>query len=83
MKDTTDAKLTSRWQTICTIGFQGSVKCHQNRAAHGGVCHLQARRARDGRIMARRVNSNGRHEEIGGAYVTDAETIAHWRKLGR
>lgn len=76
-------KLTGRWQTFCTLGYMGSVSRDENRSAHGGVCLHQARRARDGRILARKVNSNGRHEEIGEPFEITAERLAHWQELGR
>jgi len=75
--------LTNRWKTICILGFNGSVSREENRSAHGGVCLHQARQARDGRIMARKVNSNGRHEEVGETFEIDADRLAHWQSLDR
>jgi len=77
----TTAKITSRWQTICTLGYQGSVSRDENRAAHGGVCLHQARRSANGRIMGRKVNCNGRHEEIGEPYEMTADDVAHWASI--
>ena len=79
----TTTKLTSRWQTMCVLGYTGSVSRDENRAAHGGVCLHQARRSKDGRIMARKVNSNGRHEEIGEPFEIDADKLAHWQSIDR
>ena len=79
----TTIKLTSRWQTICTVGYQGSVSTDENRSAHGGVCHCQARVAKDGTIMARKVNANGRHEEVGEPFATDEEQVNHWAAIER
>jgi hypothetical protein len=76
-------KLTNRWQTICTLGYTGSVSSDENRSAHGGVCHHQARLTRTGWIMARKVNSNGRHDEIGEPFVIDEDKLAHWHSLNR
>ena len=79
---TTATQLTSRFQTICRVAFSGSVNPYdENRAAHGGTCLCQARYAKDGRIMARKVNSNGRHKEIGKECEIDAEQLAHWELL--
>ncbi len=77
----TATKLTARWATICTVGYTGSVSRDENRAAHGGVCHCQARRTKDGRTIGRRVNSNGRHTEVGESFDLSAEQIAHWQTL--
>ena len=78
---TTATKLTNRFQTICVTGYKGSVSRDENRAAHGGACLCQARLAKDGRIMGRKVNSNGRHQEIGDAYEIDAEQLSHWESM--
>lgn len=75
--------LTNRWKTICTLGYTGSVSREENRSAHGGVCLHQARQAKDGRIMARKVNSNGRHEEVGETFEIDADRLAHWQSIDR
>lgn len=78
----TKIKLNSRWKTICTVGFRGSVSRDENRAAHGSVCHCQARVATDGSIMGREVNSNGRHEEVGEPYEIDDDRVNHWATIG-
>lgn len=75
--------LTNRWKTICILGYNGSVSREGNRSAHGGVCLHQARKAKDGRIMARKVNTNGRHEEVGDTFEIDADRLAHWQSLDR
>lgn len=75
-------KLTSKFQTVATVGYTGSVSSNQNRAAHGAVCLLQARRTADG-IVGRRVNSNGRHSEVGKAFALDADTLAQWQRIDR
>jgi hypothetical protein len=79
---TTTIKLTNRWQTICTVGYTGGVSRDENRSAHGGVCHCQARRAKTGEIMGRKVNSNGRHEEVGEPFAIDEERVRHWAAIG-
>jgi hypothetical protein len=43
---------------------------------------LQLRRQRGGGILARRVNSNGRHAEVGTPWTPDADTVAHWGRIG-
>lgn len=80
---TTTTKLTNRWKTICIIGYQGGVSRDENRSAHGGVCLHQARKAKDGRIMGRKVNSNGRHEEVGEPFEIEDDRLAHWTALDR
>lgn len=76
-------KLTSKYQTVATVGYTGSVSRNENRAAHGAVCHLQARRNAAREIVGRRVNSNGRHQETGEAFALDADTLAHWESIER
>jgi hypothetical protein len=76
-------KLTSKFTTVATVGFSGSVSSNQNRAAHGAVTFLQARRTADGRIVGRKVNSNGRHSETGKAFPLDADRLANWQRIAR
>ena len=79
---TVSTQLNNRWQTICATGYKGSVSRDENRAAHGGVCLCQARRTKHGRIMGRKVNSNGRHQETGEPFEIDAEQLSHWESIG-
>jgi hypothetical protein len=79
---TTATIITTKWATIATIGFAGSVSRDENRSAHGGVCHLQARKGANG-LLGRKVNSNGRHSETGKAFDLDSETLAHWESIAR
>lgn len=82
MKTTT---ITTTWKTIAIVAFDGRVApAHEpeNRAAHGGVRLLQARRDRSG-LWGRRVNSNGRHKEFGEPFALDAETLEHWQSIAR
>lgn len=82
MKTTT---ITTTWKTIAIVAFDGRVApAHEpeNRAAHGGVQLLQARRGRDG-LLGRRVNSNGGHREVGEPFQLDAETLEHWQSIAR
>lgn len=73
--------LTNKWKTICTIGYSATVNpWNENRSAHGGVCHCQAR-TKDGKILARKVNSNGRAEEIGRPYEIDKDQLEHWERI--
>jgi hypothetical protein len=76
-------KITSKFQTVATVGFSCSVNSsNQNPAAHGAVCHLQARKTADG-IVGRKVNSNGRHSETGRSFPLDADTLAQWQRINR
>jgi len=69
--------ITTKWKTIATVGYSHSVSRDENRAAHGGVCRLQARKGANG-LLGRKVNANGRQEERGDSFELDAETLAHW-----
>jgi len=80
MTTATKTKLTSRFQTIAIVGYTAGVSRDENRAAHGGVCLLQARKGVSG-LLGRKVNSNGRHEEKGEAFEIDADTLAHWESV--
>ena len=75
-------KLTTRWNTACTVGYTASVSREENRSAHGGVTHVQVRRGARG-IIARKVNSNGRHQEVGATFTPTAEQIQHWANIDR
>jgi hypothetical protein len=79
---TTTAKISSKYATICTVGYQGSVSRLENRSAHGAVCHIQVRRA-NGRMLARKVNANGRHQEVGESFEPTAEQVAHWESVAK
>lgn len=73
--------LTNKFTTIATVGYSGSVSANQNRAAHGAVCLLQARKKADGQLVGRQVNSNGRHTETGEAFPLDVTTLARWHRF--
>ncbi|MGV3605224.1 MAG: hypothetical protein ACO1RA_02370 [Planctomycetaceae bacterium] len=76
-------KITSKYTTICTMVFQGSVSSkNYNPAAHGGVQFIQVRRGANG-ILARRINSTGRHDEIGEAFVPTAQQLANWEAIAK
>lgn len=77
------ARLTTEWTTIATVGYSGGVSRDENRAAHGGVCHLQARLNNKGITLGRRVNSNGRHKEEGKEFPLDAFELAHWEMIAK
>lgn len=74
--------ITTKWKTVATIGYNGSVSRHENRMAHGGVCHLQARKSKNKNI-GRKINTNGRHEEVGESFDLDAETLENWINLSK
>lgn len=76
------AKITTKWTTVATVGYSGSVSRNENRAAHGAVCHLQARKGANG-LLGRKVNTNGRHEEKGEAFDLDADTLGHWGTIAK
>ena len=76
------------WTTLAIVGYTGSVAesyGKENRSAHGGVCLLQVRKVKNGLdgLMARRVNSNGRHQEVGKAFLIDDATLANWHQIAR
>lgn len=73
--------ITSKWKTICIVGYSGSVSRDENRAAHGGVKLCQARRNRRGELQGRGVNTNGRHEEVGEPFPLTADELRHWESL--
>ena len=82
-KEITMVKLTTKYTTIATVGYAGSVSSkNENRDAHGAVCHLQARKGARG-IIGRKVNSNGRHQEVGESFPLDADTLAHWERIAK
>lgn len=77
----TTTKITSKWTTVATVGYSGSVSSrNENRSAHGGVCHLEARKGKSG-LLGRKTNSNGRHIEVGDSFPLDAETLARWESI--
>lgn len=79
-----EVRLSRLWCTIATVGYTGAVSVvWQNRAAHGGVCHLQAKQDANGTIWGRRVNSNGRHRETGERYEIDGDTLDRWYRIGQ
>lgn len=81
---TTRTKLTAKWTTICTTGYSHSVNPYnENRSAHGGVCHHQARVNASGETIGRKVNSNGRHKEVGKAFPLTAAQLEHWESIER
>ena len=74
--------ITSKWKTVATIGFNGSVSRYQNPMAHGGVCHLQAKKSKDKNI-GRKINANGGHIEVGESFNLDTETLQHWINISK
>jgi hypothetical protein len=73
----------SEFKTIAVVGFAGSVsRRNYNPAAHGAVCLLQARINTKGEQIGRKVNSNGRHEEVGNVFPLDNDTLSHWESMG-
>lgn len=74
--------INTTWQTIAIVGYSGAVASPQNRDAHGGVCLLEARQGKTG-LLGRRVNSTGRHREVGKAFSLTADQLAQWQQLAR
>lgn len=75
--------ITTHWTTVATVGYSHGVsRRNENRAAHGGVCHLQVRSVANG-ILGRKVNVNGRHAEQGEAFELDAYTLAQWKAISK
>lgn len=79
----TTIQISTRFQTIATVGYTGSVSRNENRAAYGGVCLLQVKRNAFGKAIGRRINSNGGHLEVGKPFELDAETLYLWSQIGR
>jgi hypothetical protein len=76
------------WITLAIVGYTGSVAesyGKENKSAHGGVCLLQVRKVKNGLdgLMARRVNSNGSHQEIGKPFLIDDVTLAKWHQIAK
>jgi len=79
----TTTQLTTRFQTVAIVGYSQGVSRNQNPAAHGGVCLLQARRGANGETLGRKVNTNGRHKEIGESFPLDSSTLLHWQSIAK
>lgn len=74
----------SKWATMAIVGYSHSVNPRdENQAAHGGVCLLQTRHNSKGEILGRRVNSNGRHREVGEPFVLDPDTLDNWNTISK
>jgi len=83
---TTTTKLTSRWQTICTVGYDATLSVERTEGspskARGGVCLCQARISGKNGLRGRKINTTGwPNREIGYAFALDAETLARWEKI--
>ena len=84
----TTATYKTTWTTLAVVGFSGSVAesyRSENRAAHGGVCLLQVRKVKNGLdgLVARKVNTNGNHREIGKSFLIDDVTLAQWHRIAK
>ena len=77
-------KITTKFKTIAVVGFTRSVSSRSyNPSAHGGVCLLQARRTPAGKLLGRRVNSNGRHSETGESFELSESGLEHWQAIAK
>ena len=74
--------ITTTWQTIAIVGYSGAVASPQNYDAHGGVCLLEARQGKAG-LLGRKVNSTGRHREVGKPFSLTADQLAQWQRIGK
>ena len=74
--------ITTTWKTIAIVGYSGAVATPQNRDAHGGVCLLEARQGKAG-LIGRKVNSTGRHREVGKPFSLTADQLAQWQRIGQ
>jgi hypothetical protein len=74
--------ITTTWQTIAIVGYSGAVASPQNYDAHGGVCLLEARQGKAG-LLGRKVNSTGRHREVGKPFSLTADQLAQWQRIGQ
>jgi hypothetical protein len=86
-------RITAKWMTIATVSFDAGAKypvrqiegknakaIRENRAAHGCVCHLQARV--DGPMMyGRKVNCNGTHTEASSPFLLSDAELQAWQSL--
>jgi hypothetical protein len=70
------------WKTIAIVGYSGAVATPQNHDAHGGVCLLEARQGKAG-LLGRKVNSTGRHREVGKPFSLTADQLAQWQRIGQ
>lgn len=68
-----NSKITSKWTTIKEMPYMLPVT-DSDGAAAGGIILIQRRRA-GGRIMERRIASNGPHSKVGQAY--EIKEITH------
>lgn len=73
--------MSRKWETIATVGYTACVNPqNENRAAHGAVCHLQARRTQGG-MIGRRVNTNGQHQEISESFKLSLSQFEIWEAI--
>jgi hypothetical protein len=75
--------VTTKWATVAIVGYSGSVSRNENRSAHGGVCLLQVRKNKDRVRLGRKVNSNGKHKEIGEVFLVSEERLAQWEQIAK
>lgn len=77
-------KITTKFKTIAVVGYTHSVSSDSyNPSAHGGVCLLQARRTPVGKLLGRRVNSNGRHNETSRSFELSESELKHWQAIAK
>lgn len=76
-------ELSNRFSTICVVGYTGSVSRHQEPRASGGVKLCQARKAKDGKIFGKFINSNGKYQEAGEPFILESADLRHWMAIAK
>lgn len=76
-------ELSNRFSTVCVVGYTGSVAKYQEPRAAGGVKLCQARKAKDGKIFGKYINSNGSYLEEGEAFALTSDELAHWMSIAK
>lgn len=76
-------ELSNRFSTICVVGYTGSVAKYQEPRAGGGVKLCQARKAKDGKIYGKFINSNGGYLEEGDAFELTKKELDHWASIAK
>lgn len=76
-------ELSNRFSTICIVGYTKSVGKYQEPRAAGGVTLCQARKAKNGKIFGKQVNTNGKYVEDGEPFEMTSEELDHWVSIAQ
>lgn len=76
-------KLSNRFSTICIVGYTKSVGKYQEPRAAGGVTLCQARKAKNGKIFGKHINTNGKYVEEGESFELTTEELDHWVSIAQ